>query len=193
MKKHLVFLLTFFLLSALVITVYADDNFNYVGDADFARGLGTAAQILVFIGFAYSVLRRSYLTSKYLPADYATHVPKIGDQLPAQKVIQNFLRDTYKRFRRPVLILHYVVNAFATVLAIIHGYLFLNLQNIDDRQLTGIIAAAFMIIISFAGLLIWVRFRPIWNHREAKSVINFMHRQWVITIIFLIFFIIHTG
>ena len=79
----------------------------------------------------------------------------------------------------------------ATVLGVIHGII-VGLGEIGIG-VSGWIAAGSMIILSISGLIIWVRFRPIWNYRKQRTTIRFLHQQWLFTGIMLIALLLHVS
>ena len=138
---------------------------------------GTVAISFTGLGALYVLLKRFYLGSKL--------VLKTEEQKDQLDKIKNF----YKKFRLPVLQLHYISLIIATVAASIHGFFLFGEDTVVS--IFGSIAVLTMIMLSTAGIIIWRKFKRIWNHRESRTVIRYVHRQWLFTIIFLTALLFH--
>ena len=145
------------------------------GENEIANGLGGLAVWCLAAGAAYVVLRRLYLWSKTW-----------GDENLEE---QELLKSLYGQYRKPLLYVHNVANIAAVVIGGIHGLLLLNEQN--GRVVTGIIAWAIMVFLCVFGFLIFLKLRLIWDNREVRGFLKFMHRQWILSIILIIVLLIH--
>ncbi|MCE7737382.1 MAG: PepSY domain-containing protein [Candidatus Heimdallarchaeota archaeon] len=142
------------------------------------KNLGNLSLILMGIGSTYILLRRSYVYSKrYLV---------IEKYQPLKKNIANF----YRKSKGPMLTLHNITMVIATIFAVIHG-IFLE-DDFKAIGITGWIAAILMIVLSISGLIIWAKFRPIWEFRTARTHLRFVHQQWLFSGIMVIPLILHT-
>lgn len=165
---------TIFLL--LISVVYAQERFDgEEGGGDLAQGLGSFALFLVIVGAGYIVLRRGYVYSrKFLENDIE---------------LREFVKVTYNRAKGPLLALHNILMICGTIVGIIHGLLLMN-ANIFSVTF-GWIAAGAMIVLSVSGIIIWLRFKPIWDYRQSRTLVRFVHRQWLFTGIFVFFLLLH--
>ncbi len=181
--KKIPILLRSLLIIFLILSIHqvkADEDEDEEDDAeDIGKNLGTAAIGLLSIGFSYIFLRRSYVYSrKYLSDEDHGELKQI-------------IKTIHKKLRSPLLILHNATMIIATVLGVIHGII-VGLGEIGIG-VSGWIAAGSMIILSISGLIIWVRFRPIWNYRKQRTTIRFLHQQWLFTGIMLIALLLHVS
>lgn len=147
-------------------------------DDDFAEGLGSAAVNFVWIGALYFFLRRIYEIIRGL--DKA----KYGD-------IQKESIKWYRKLRKPLLWIHNISLIIATILGLVHGLFLLD----DDFGVvyTGVFAVLFMVLLSTSGLIIYYKYRPIWNKRQIKGAVRYVHRQWVYSLLFVIYILLHTS
>jgi hypothetical protein len=161
------------------ITAVADEHgeFGEEGEGGIAGALGSFAVFLLGVGFIYVVTRRSFVYSKYLDAEF-DHV-------------KENIRNIYKRFRKPLLNLHSIILIVATVVAGIHGVLLMDGEGANILAGWGAFAA--MVLLSISGIIIYFRFRPIWEFRSSKGMLKLVHRQWLFTIIGAILLLIHVA
>jgi len=171
MRIHFYAYLSFvFFMVSLNHTLAADEA------SDIATGFGSLAWGLTIVGFAYVVVRRAQVISKsYLSDDY--------------KEVKDFIREFYRKFRQPLITLHYIVNIAATITAIVHGILLSSSEL--PLVIAGWVAVGSMILLSLSGILIWARFKPIWTYRESRTALRLVHRQWLFSGIFLLGFLVH--
>ena len=98
-------------------------------------------------------------------------------------------KEIFKQYRRPLLIIHNYAMLVATAIAIFHGIILFDGWGADE--ITGLIAVIIMVVLSIFGLILYYRFRPLWNHSPSRKFLRIIHRQWVLSIILIIFLIIH--
>lgn len=179
-KISIHFLLLILLFPIIVKTVNADsDEDGGIFGEDGAKELGNIAIILMVIGSSYIILRRSHVYSKlYISKE---KYPKI----------RNFTKETYSKYKSFLLNLHYIVMLLATLAGLIHGIL-LGMEEFAVG-ITGWIASIFMILLSFSGIFIWYRFKPIWDYRKARTHLRFIHQQWLFSGLMIIALILHVG
>ena len=144
-----------------------------------AKVFGSLALGLLALSFGYVLLKRGYIYSqRYLPKD-------------EYKELITLIKRVYFQFRKPMFWLHVTVNIVATIFAVIHGYSFLgNVENII-LYYAGIIAALAMIILTISGIIMWRRFWPMWDYKEPRKLIRWLHRQWFFTGILLLALAFH--
>lgn len=176
MKKIYLAVIVLLSIASIQLTVLAGDLFEYEGPQELGEKAGTVALVLSSIGFAYVILRRTQVISKIYLSD-------------EKKELKDKIRSTYKTWRKPLLYLHYWVNIGATIAAIIHGYILFDEEL--KMLITGLIATLAMFLLSVSGILIWKRFKPIWDYRTSRTALRYLHRQWLFTGIFLIGLILH--
>lgn len=173
-------LLVFSLLVLLSISMIAAEEFGHdghEGDDDLGEGTGSAAIAFSMMGFIYVAVRRAQVYSKYLGED--------------KKQIKDVIKGVYRKYRKPLIIFHNIVNILATVFAGIHGIIMTSSGEGESSVIFGWIAGGAMFLLTVSGILIWYRFKPIWDYRASKTALRFVHRQWLFTGIYLIAFLIH--
>lgn len=170
MKKIFLVVILFLSNASIQITVLADDLFENKDSEELGEKAGTVALVLSIIGFAYVILRRTQVISKTYLSD-------------EKKELKDKIRSTYKTWRKPLLNLHFWVNIGATVAALIHGYFLFDEEL--KMVITGSIATLAMLLLSVSGILIWKRFKPIWDYRTSRTALRYVHRQWLFTSVFL--------
>lgn len=175
--KKLGFLIFVLLLFSVATIAQEHDEFDEGGEGGFAGALGSLAVFLLAVGFIYVVSRRSFVYSKYLDAEF-DHVKET-------------IRNTYKRYRKPLLNLHSIILIVATVVAGIHGILLMDGEGAN--VLAGWAAFGTMVLLSISGIIIYFRFKPIWEFRNSKGLLKLVHRQWLFTIIGAILLLIHVA
>jgi hypothetical protein len=165
------------LLSSLSVIAQEHGERGEEGEGGFAGALGSLAVFLLAVGFVYVVARRSFVYSKYLDAEF-DHV-------------KESIRTTYKKYRKPLLNFHSIVLIVATVVAGVHGVLLMNGEGAN--LLAGWAAFGAMVLLSISGIIIYFRFKPIWEFRKSKGLLKLVHRQWLFTIIGAILLLIHVA
>ncbi len=177
----------FLMVSLLVISVLvlltttsmlADDD-GYEGDSEGGAfgGLGEATLPLLAIGFAYVFLRRLHIyTQKYLPKK---EYPEI----------RAFVASAYRKLRKPLFYIHVATLGLATIFGLLHGWSYWN--SSAGAFWTGMVAGVSFTVMSLAGLVMWQKYRPFWEIEEARGLIKWIHRQWVLTVIAFIALLLH--
>ncbi|MHA2276363.1 MAG: hypothetical protein ACXAC2_11370 [Candidatus Kariarchaeaceae archaeon] len=173
-------LIFFFLLLIMLPVVVANgDEDDEEDESDIGKNLGVAAMGTLSIGLIYIIFRRSYVYSqKYLKDE------QHGD-------LKRALKRLYREFRSPLLLIHNAAMFIATLLGVIHGII-VGLGE-DGIGISGWIAAGFMILLSSSGIVIWLRFRPIWNFRKQRRMIRFIHQQWLFSGFLLVALFAHVA
>jgi len=176
MKKQLSMILPFLI---MVLPVLADNDagFERGGDGGFAGGLGNFAVFLLAVGAVYVALRVLYVWSKSWPEDYEEW--------------KTLLKDLYRQYRKPLLTIHNWMMIAAVVVGGIHGIFLLSRGGF--QVITGIVAWGIMLFLAIFGTVIYYKMRPIWDKREVKGFVRFVHRQWILSIILIIALLIHVG
>ncbi len=177
MRLYLKISLIVFLLLLSTSLVSADDDDRESDGDEIAEKMGTVAIVATVIGAAYVLLRRIFIGSKmYL--DKEEH-----------KEILKQIKFVYQKLRYPLLLVHYLTMIIATIAAAIHGYFLLA----DDLFVTifGTISVLAMVILSISGIFIWRKFNPIWKYRESRTVLRYVHRQWLFSGIFIAGLLLH--
>ena len=95
----------------------------------------------------------------------------------------------YKRTRKYFFFLHASINILAVIAGIIHG-LRAEIEN-PMSFYTGWTTVFFMALISVAGIVMYFRFWPFWETKSSRTLIRWVHRQWLFTILILVFLGIH--
>ncbi len=183
-NRYLLCLLLFSLLFS-VFTVIADNDDFEGGEIenDAFEGTGVAAFALMFMGFSYVLLKRTYIYSqRYLKED--------------QKELKGQIKDIYRKTRKPLMVFHFLVNIIATILAFVHGFMVFDFTTLkfsgeSGAIFTGIVAATAMLILSVSGYIIWQRVALIWENKATRKLTMALHRQWLFTIILLVSLIFH--
>jgi len=145
---------------------------------DFGEALGTVSIVFLSIGAVYVLIRRISILSKM----YLTKKEHL--------IYQEYIKIGYQKSRRILLDIHYWVMIFATIAAVIHGIILTR----DSDLLVGIfgwIAASAMIILSISGIIIWVKWKPVWQYRESRSQLRFIHKQWLFSGVMIIGVLFH--
>ncbi len=178
-KRHVMgtLLISFIFIYAFygLYVVYADDE-NENGDyenergSDFAEGLGVTAIMMLFLGSLFVILKRLQVFSKlYLK----------GIEYEEVQITRKFISRFYREYRKPAFYLHAVTTFTATIVAALHGWL-MGLQY-DWVTYFGGLAVVSMIIMSLSGIVMWLKFWPLWEFEETKTMIKWIHRQWFFT------------
>lgn len=171
-KMSLTFLFFFILFLYVQTPVSADGAAK-----DFGKKMGKYSLDWLYIGASYVVLRRTYVYSrKYLSNERA------GDLKPK-------IKEIYQKCRSPLLLLHNIVMILATIVGIIHG-VFLG-KHTKPIGIVGWLAVSLMTILSVSGYLIWQKFKPVWNYRKSRTQIRWLHKQWLFSILLIIFLFLH--
>lgn len=176
-----------FILSLLVILVFSvfivktqavshtEDEEEDEDEDERGEELGTIALILLGFGGLYIVLRLVYRWSRSWSVEHDN--------------LKNKTLSTYRRFRKPLLLIHNISTILAVGVGGIHGFLLLG--NESSEVITGIIAWGLMVLISIFGLIIFYKFRPVWDKRDAKDFVRFIHRQWILSVSLVVVLLIH--
>lgn len=177
--KQFIVLLLFLIVFANTVGVVADDDDEggILGE-DGVKEFGNWSLIFMGIGSTYIVIRRTYVYSKRYLNDEAYK--------PVKEKIANF----YKKSKGPMLTIHNTTMIIATIFALIHG-IFLG-DDFEAIGLSGWLAAILMVILSLSGLIIWARFRPIWDYRTSRTQLRFIHQQWLFSGIMVVALVFHT-
>ena len=142
---------------------------------EFGEKFGVAAMGLLGVGSVYIFLRRIVLWYPKLP----------NSNEDAAKSMKRL----FARFRPQLMLLHQSFMILATISAIIHG---LTVEReFESREIFGWAAAITMAIISTLGMLMWRQLRPFLRKVDLFTPIRFVHRQWILSVILLIFLTIH--
>ncbi len=141
--------------------------------------LGGIAITVLIISFAFPVLRRgTILTRRYLSDDEFSELKKT-------------IQEIYQLSKKPLFYLHVVANGGVIAFGTLHA-LTVELEN-GFRMTTGILALGTLFILSISGLIMWIRLRPLWDHKETRKVIRWFHSQWLLTGLVLLFLFLHIG
>jgi len=174
-KLYLYFYTTLTLFFSFTIFASADDEGGILG-GDFAKNLGSGAVGFLGIGAIYIIAKRINIYSrKYLTDDY--------------KELKDTIQKLFSNFRSPLLSIHNIAMILATILAVLHG-IGVGYEN-NSVTIFGWLSAGAMIILSLSGILVWSKLRPIWDSREQRKLVKFVHRQWLFSIILVVGLILH--
>ncbi|MHA2503394.1 MAG: hypothetical protein ACXAE3_11040 [Candidatus Kariarchaeaceae archaeon] len=166
------YLLWLFLILLIITPVAADDHLE---EDESGEHLGTLAIFFLILGSPYIMLRRLLVYSRRLDdsnGEFKEHV-----------------RRMYHNIRSNMLRLHNYSMLVATGVGLVHGLLLIN-RELGDT-IFGILTLLAMILLSLSGILMYYRFRPVWDNRSARGFTKFLHRQWLLTIIMSITLILH--
>ena len=174
--------LAIIILSSLIVTqVYADDDDEPKeedDDDDFGKDLGPIA-----IGFfAFGTLN---ILALYI---FRFSRKLLGDEGKAGKT-KKTITSIYKKIRKPLKYIHYVSEAIAFVLLLIHG---ISMTKSDDIGIIlGWLTAIVYLSYALTGFIIWFRFKPVWSSKTAKKVLNRFHRSLILLLVVIVVHIIH--
>ncbi|NHJ33734.1 MAG: hypothetical protein FK732_12810 [Asgard group archaeon] len=184
LKKMLMSMgVTFFLIylvSFSLTSVANDDNGDENGDDDDDRGKNIA---YVSIGFfvATAVTNSIYMTNKYARRF-------LGDE-GKSKETKDKISQIYRKIRKPLNYIHYVVGFAALTTLLIHGIKF---SNKDEKLVAiGWVTTVVYIFYVLSGLVIWLRIKPIWNSKKTIRVLNKIHKSLILFIGIIVLHIIH--
>lgn len=172
--KAFIFFLVFLLILNFITTVTAEHEDD---DEDQGENLGVVALGLLGIGAWYVIVRRTYSLINSLDKE------KYAD-------LHEKNRQIYRRIRKPLLLIHNWTMGISTIVGGIHGVLMFD--GFDDESfLSGTIALIIMALISILGMIMFFRFKPLWEDKRTKKLIRFIHRQWILSVFLIIAIIIH--
>ena len=142
---------------------------------EFGEKFGVAAIGLLGVGSVYIFLRRIVLW-----------YPKLSN---SNEDAAKSMKRLFARFRPQLMLLHQAFMILATISAIIHGLIVE--REFESREIFGWAAAIKMILISTLGMLMWRQLRPFLRKIDLFTPIRFIHRQWILSVLLVIFLIIH--
>lgn len=187
-RKSLIFVILFVVVFSIVMGVNAQRESDGGGrehEGGFAGALGGFAVALLWVGAIYVV---AAMINNYLK--------KLADKGPSQypEVDEAVIvyRNLWKEFRSRLLVLHNVAMLAACIVGLIHGILLLN-RTSTGLLVTGAIAEGIMVLLSVFGAILFYRLRPIWDYRGTRKFTKFVHRQWVMSALLIIFLLLHVG
>ena len=188
MRYRLTFLFIM-LMNSIILKVYADDN-NDNQYEEFGETLGE-------IGLYFLYFTAIYVVVIYLRRFLKKLINNIvdeGNDGVKDNYITNFkilVDDFYQKNRKPMLYVHNIAATIVVVITGIHGILLY--EKLDLENLTGIIAWILIVILSVFGYFIYYKFKPIWDQQKNRKFIRYIHRQRWLTILLILFMIIHVN
>lgn len=173
MQPNLILLLLMLLLTSIAVTADEHEVENEIGE-----GLGNAAVWLLVIGASYVVLRQAFVWSRKLQ----------GDQFDGVKDIALL---AYRKGRKPTLYVHNIIMLSAVVVGSVHGVVMW--EGPDFTEIFGILTLLVMVFLSIFGLVLFFRWKPLWTDKTIRKYIRLLHRQWIFSVLLIVFLIIHTA
>jgi len=188
MRYRLTFLFIM-LMNSIILKVYADDN-NDNQYEEFGETLGEIG--LYFLYFTAIYVGVIYLR-RFLKK-LINNIVDEGNDSVKDNYITNFkvlVDDFYQKNRKSMLYVHNIAATIVVVITGIHGILLY--EKLDLENLTGIIAWILIVILSVFGYFIYYKFKPIWDQQKNRKFIRYIHRQRWLTILLILFMIIHVN
>lgn len=176
MKKSTIpiFILFLFILT-ISANVIADDDDDREDENEYGEELGAGAMGLLGVGSTYIFVRRGILW--------------YGNYSSKNEELAKSMKQLFARFRPQLLMMHQIFMVLATIVGIIHG---LTVEReFETREMFGWAAAITMGTISILGLLMWKELRPFLKKIDLFTPIRFIHRQWILSVLLVIFLAFH--
>ena len=147
-------------------------------DGDFAKDIAFAS-IGLFVASGITII--IYFTNKYSKKLLR------GEGKPQET--REWISKSYRKIRKPLNYLHYLVGFGALTVLFIHG---IYLSNKDETLVAiGWVTAAFYIFYVISGVIIWSKIKPFWNYTKAMKILNKIHRSIILFISIVIIHIVH--
>jgi len=158
-------------------TTTADDD-DKGDDDDFAKDL---AYVSIGLFVATAVTISVYMTNKYSRRF-------LGDE-GKSKETKDKISQIFRKIRKPLNYIHYIVGFAALTTLLIHG---IRLSNKDEKLVAiGWITTAVYIFYVLSGLVIWLKIKPFWNSKKTVRILNKIHRSLILFVGIVILHLIH--
>ena len=147
-------------------------------DDDFAKDL---AYVSIGLFVATAVTISVYMTNKYSRRF-------LGDE-GKSKETKDKISQIFRKIRKPLNYIHYIVGFAALTTLLIHGIRF---SNKDEKLVAiGWITTAVYIFYVLSGLVIWLKIKPFWNSKKTVRILNKIHRSLILFVGIVILHLIH--
>lgn len=147
-------------------------------DGDSSKNIGYIAISLFVLGMINVVFLYAYrITRRFL-----------SEEGLAGKT-RDFTREAYIVTRKPLNWVHYLLTFSATTIIILHGFRLMNKE--EEVGIFGWIATSIFLFYILTGIIIKLRIKPFWNHKNIRYLLNFLHRNLIIFIIVIFIHIVH--
>ena len=181
-------LIIFFFIIAWLVTTTVQSSYTSIteygeGSDDaiesYGKSIGYFTGYLLIVGFFYVIFMRSYIL-----------IRKYVNKEAHPKTIE-WSKLFYSNFRKPLFFFHASINIIAIFFGIYHAQL-VEVKSELQANL-GWLAIAIMITLSISGFIMYFKLRPIWNNKDARSMIRVSHRQWMLSFALIIILLIHVS
>ena len=158
-----------------------DDNGeeeNNGDDDDFAKDI---AYVSISLFVASAVTISIYMTNKYSRRF-------LGDEGKAKET-KDKISQVYRKIRKPLNYIHYVVGFAALTTLLIHGIRF---SDKDEKLVAiGWVTTVIYIFYVLSGLIIWLKIKPFWRSKKTIRILGKIHRSLIFFIGIVVLHLIH--